>query len=416
MMPPGGGHPYTSRRFEALISEIEAALACRDPSVQSALVLRSVDLLVKRWSCLPPESKAAYDNLLNNLLSEVDTAARTAFAEGLAPLRRGPPRTSARLAQDVDGAVSEPLLRRCRSLTEDVLCQVAVSCSDDHRRALAERIPVDTALSDLLLEHGSAGVATVLAGNRDAAISPAGFGAFLRHAGESEAVALALTRRRDLPEGYHGALAALAERRAQAALATNRLPARQITALLTWAKAKPATAASGRLDRFRASQAFIAERFDKAPVSPGMINRWLSVKRIEDALAAVACQATLPVDVVVAAYDEVDGRSIALILHGCGYPWATVKSLLLFGHGPEAARSAIAEAYELTRTLSPLSARRLLRLRLTPMGVAAFALRPGTAWGEMLDGRGREASPPALPRPVEAALSPRRLAKAGQAA
>lgn len=373
---PGPQHPYARARLNDLVRRIEDALRSGDAALQSRLVLQSAQLLTKRWSRLPPPDKPAFDGLLVTLCGQIDAAARRAFAEQLAPLRLGPPRTSQVLARDASIAVAAPLLAGCSSLGGDILAEIAALGSDEHRYAVAARPTVPPDLTDLLLRHGDGRVAARLLDNPGAGFSEAGFAGLMTHSAQAESVTLRLARRPDLPPGFAPALRAQTRRRAAEALETDLADDRAgVDRLLDGAADTLAqTVAEDRVARFRASLDVIGRRFAGASRGPNAseLERWLALNRIEDGLAAIAHAAGLPLPATIAAFDAPAPAALAAILRGLDYPWAVQKALLARRFGETLPPEAADESWWLHRRLRPATARRLIRFAAVPLGCAAF--------------------------------------------
>lgn len=373
---PGTQHPYARARLNDLVRRIEDALRSGDAALQSKLVLQSAELLTKRWSRLPPPDKPAFDGLLVTLCGQIDTAARRAFAERLAPLRLGPPRASRALARDASAEVAAPLLARCPGLGDAILAEVAVSGSDGHRRAIAARPTLTPDLTDLLLRHGDGRAAARLLDNPGAAFSEAGFSGLMAHADRGEAVTLRLARRPDLPPGLAPTLLERTRRRAAEALETDlagdRAEADRLLDRAAQTLAQPV--AEDRLARFRASLDVIGSRSSGSRRDPSasQLERWLNLNRIEGGLAAIAHAAGLPLAATVAAFDASAPTALAAILCGLDHPWPVLKALLARRFGETLPPETAEGAWGLHRRLRPGTGRRLIRFAAMPLGCAAF--------------------------------------------
>ncbi|GJE70834.1 DUF2336 domain-containing protein [Methylorubrum podarium] len=376
-------HPYTRARLNDLVRRIEEALRSGDRALQSQLVLQSAELLTKRWSRLPPPDKPAFDGLLVTLCDQIDRAARRAFAERLAPLRLGPPRTSQALARDASIDVAAPLLTGCSSLGDDLLAELAASGSDGHRRAIAARPTVTPAVTEVLLRHGDGRIAARLLDNPGARFSEAGFSDLTAHSERTEAVTLRLALRPDLPPPDRPALLDRTRRRAAEALVSDlggdRAGADRLLAQAEETLARPV--AEERLARFRASLDVIGGRFSGARRGPGasQLERWVTLNRIEDGLAAIAHAAGLPLAATVAAFDAPSPAPLAAILRGLDHPWPVTKALMTQRFGGTVPVGAAAEAWDLHRRLQPGTARRLIRFAAMPLRCAAFLPEADTA-------------------------------------
>ncbi|MFC6392526.1 DUF2336 domain-containing protein [Methylorubrum zatmanii] len=371
---PGTQHPYARARLNTLVTRIEEALRSGDRGLQSQLVLQSAALLTKRWSRLAPPEKPAFDALLLTLCGQIDTAARTAFAEQLADLRLGPPRTSQALARDRSARVAAPLLSRCTSLGTDILADIAASAAQAQRLSITARPVLPAGLTDCLIRHGDGPVAARLLENGGACFSEAGFSGLIAHSARSEAVTLRLATRADLPPAHRPALLELTRARAIDALrhdvGSDRLSMDDLLSQARQTLARPLT--ETRLARFDASADFVRRRFENAKPNPAQLERWANLNRIEDVLATIALRTGLPLAVTVATFDAPKPATMAALLRGLDHPWSLLKALLSQRYGEDMPIVSVNEAYELHRRLSPLAARRLIRFAALPLRVAAF--------------------------------------------
>ncbi|WP_232630578.1 DUF2336 domain-containing protein [Methylobacterium sp. Leaf118] len=372
-------HPYSRAHLNELVSRIEDALRSGDRALQSRLVLQSAELLVKRWSRLSQADKPAFDALLLRLCGQIDTAAREAFAERLADLRLGPPRTSQALARDPAPRVAAPLLTRCASLTPDFLGTVAQEGGEGHRLAIALRSELPPDVTDRLARHGGERVAVRLLDNPGAQFCEAGFARLLVHSAQSESVTLRLALRPDLPPVHRPGLVDLTRSRACAELRFDLDGDRafedglmaEVAGILERDVPEP------RLARFASSAAFVRQRFATVPPSATHLESWTTLRRTEDVLAGLSRAAELPLSMTVAAFDAPGPICLATILRGLDFPWTVLKAMLTLRHGSECAAATVEAAYGLHRRLGPLAARRLIRFAALRQGSLAFPHESG---------------------------------------
>ena len=116
----------------------------------------------------------AYDSVLLRLSGMVDPAVRAEIAADLARQRRVPPAIVRHLALD-EIEIAQPLLILSPMLSDSDLCGIAEIRGTPHRRAIARRPLIGTAVTDLLIARGDDSVRRALAGNVTARLSPAGF-------------------------------------------------------------------------------------------------------------------------------------------------------------------------------------------------------------------------------------------------
>lgn len=115
----------------------------------------------------------AYDSVLLRLAGMVEPGVRAEIAADLARQQRVPPAIVRHLALD-DIEIAEPLLILSPILSDTDLCGVAEIRGSKHRRAIARRPLIGTAVTDLLVTRGDDSVRRALAANVTARLSPAG--------------------------------------------------------------------------------------------------------------------------------------------------------------------------------------------------------------------------------------------------
>lgn len=361
-------------RLERLVADIEAAIVSGDPRRQSDLVVRSAEALTRRWSRLAPTEKPGFDHLLAGLLGQVDEAARIAFAGHLAPLRRAPRLTVTRLARDPSARVAGTLLATCPSFDEPWLLDLVAVVGEPHRRAIARRTALGGAVCDALLASGEPSVAAALLGNPGAAIPETALPGLATMALGSEAVALALVAWPGLSDAIRDDLVRLAAGRARAdLLAEGIIEAADVEAMLEGvAEGLAAPASPLRVARCTGAASIADTVFGAGPIEAARIARWASLGRIEDALAALARDAGLPVASVVACQDAPDPRALTALVRGLGHPWTLAKTLLRVRPGGLPPWDTLLAAYRLHQETSPRTARRLLRYAAARVALSAF--------------------------------------------
>lgn len=372
-------------RLDRLVHDIEAAIRSGDRDRQSDLLIRSADLLTRRWSRLPPPDKPGFDRLLAGLLDQVDEKARATFARHLTPLRRAPRLSATRLARDPSAAVALPLLEGCPSFDDPWLLDLLETLGAAHQRAVARRPAVSATLSEALLRHGAPGVAVTLLGNPGADLPPALVAALVPLADESESIALALAGRSDLTAEDRATLANIARRSAVAGLVIDHDcgPAEAET-LLEGVFGTFSTPVPPERAACYAAATAIAGRpggFGAAPVATGRLAQWIALRRLEDVVAVLSRDAGLPVEAMIACVETGDPRALALVLRGLGHPWSLLKALLRHPRVPEPEPGLLAMVHRIHGETSALTARRVVRYAAARSGFSAFADPNGEAEG-----------------------------------
>ena len=88
---------------------------------------------------------------------------------------------------------------------------------------------------------------------------------------------------------------------------------------------------------------------------------WIRAGRIEEALAAIAHLADMPVETVVRAYEGVHHDPLLFIVRSVRFGWATLKLLLNARSGVNATNEDLKGAFEAFRQLSIHTAQRVVR-------------------------------------------------------
>jgi len=91
------------------------------------------------------------------------------------------------------------------------------------------------------------------------------------------------------------------------------------------------------------------------------VSEWIKAGRIEEALAAIAHLADMPVETVVRAYEGVHHDPLLFIVRSVRFGWATLKLLLNARSGVQAANEDLRGAFEAFQQLSIQTAQRVVR-------------------------------------------------------
>jgi uncharacterized protein (DUF2336 family) len=163
-------------------------------------VLGSVNnLLAKSNDWLSSERARAVDDLLSHRLEHWETRALVELSVVLAAFANAPPSVIHKLASHPEIAVARPVLVSSTVITTDHLVDVVKTKSQGHLLAVSERLHLDTAVTDALVDLGNKYVLYSVAGNSGACLSARGFTALVKASEGSDRIAVKLGLRRDLP-------------------------------------------------------------------------------------------------------------------------------------------------------------------------------------------------------------------------
>ena len=116
-----------------------------------------------------------FGEVIGQLASEIETAARAQLAARIAPCAHAPSNVIDRFACDNSIEVARPVLRHSERISPDTLLDVARTKSQNHLLAISQRRSLNEDLTDVLLARGSRDVVHSMAKNSGARFSESGF-------------------------------------------------------------------------------------------------------------------------------------------------------------------------------------------------------------------------------------------------
>jgi hypothetical protein len=143
-------------------------------------------------------AKEHYGEIAVHSLSHLESADRKGYADQVAAVPTLPREVARSLANDADADVARLVLKLSPVLTDTDLAAIAVSQSQRHLVAIAERAQLSEGVTDILVERGDSSVLQTVSSNEGASFSDTGFDRLLQRGGSDAVVASALSRRSDL--------------------------------------------------------------------------------------------------------------------------------------------------------------------------------------------------------------------------
>lgn len=147
----------------------------------------------------PPSAQAAehYADIANRSLDAMNDAHRAHYAERVAAEATLPNAVAKRLASDESAEVAHLVLKLSPVLTDADLAAIAVSHSQQHLAAIAERVSLSESVTDVLVERGDKKVLRTVSGNEGASFSDGGLDTLIKRGGSDRVVTGNLARRAD---------------------------------------------------------------------------------------------------------------------------------------------------------------------------------------------------------------------------
>ncbi|HAH08596.1 MAG TPA: hypothetical protein DCL48_00685, partial [Alphaproteobacteria bacterium] len=198
---------YSASRIALSLDDVQALLT--DPRPQSrADVARKVAIGLDQSPLSEAERKLALD-ILRAMAKDAESRVRQAIAETMKSSDALPHDVAMALAKDEESAVSAPVLRESRVLTDEDLISVLADGHGDKQIAIAGRADVSEAVSAAVVRTGNAAAVTTLVENTGARIDEAAFSEALDRYAEFETIKSGMVMRAALPSTIAERLVAL---------------------------------------------------------------------------------------------------------------------------------------------------------------------------------------------------------------
>ena len=142
--------------------------------------------------------KEHYGEIAAGSLGHLGDEDRKGYADRVAAMPTLPHNVAVTLGGDGNAEVARLVLSLSPVLTDTDLAAIAVSQSQQHLVAIAERARLSEGVTDILVERGDQKVLHTVSANEGAAFSDRGFDRLLERGGDDAAITDALARRSDL--------------------------------------------------------------------------------------------------------------------------------------------------------------------------------------------------------------------------
>jgi hypothetical protein len=143
-------------------------------------------------------AKEHYGEIATNSLSHLGDDDRKGYADRVATMPTLPHNVAVSLGGDSNAEVARLVLSLSPVLTDTDLAAIAVSQSQQHLVAIAERARLSESVTDILVERGDQKVLHTVSANEGASFSDRGFDRLLERGQDDAAITGALARRSDL--------------------------------------------------------------------------------------------------------------------------------------------------------------------------------------------------------------------------
>jgi uncharacterized protein (DUF2336 family) len=262
-------------------------------------------------------------------LRALTEAERAELAHRLARIDGAPPRVVRSLAFDDAIEVAGPVLTHSAQLTDGDLIENASTKSQAHLLAIAQRLQLSEAVTDVLVARGDRRVVNKVVRNRGARFSLAGYEKLTVHARRDKRLTLALGRRGDLPRQCFIKLLEAASASVRARLEAEHPQAedaiRDVVDDVATLMQREARAGS---EAHAAAARDAKSRFRVAGASEASVHAPARAQEFEKTVVALARLGRFPVDLVERALLDEGEDMVLLFAKAAGCSWTTTRELL----------------------------------------------------------------------------------------
>jgi uncharacterized protein (DUF2336 family) len=183
----------------SLIDELNEAVSTGGVAQRQRILERITDLFAAGSRGYNGDQIALFDDVLQELVTDIEVQARARLSQRLAHIHNSPPGIIRTLAFDDAIVVAEPVLKYSQVLSDADLAENARTKSQEHLLAIAQRLKLSETVTDILVDRGDHRVVDKVVKNRGARISLSGYEKLTHKARRDRKLTLALSRRSDLP-------------------------------------------------------------------------------------------------------------------------------------------------------------------------------------------------------------------------
>lgn len=349
----------------SFVNEVEEAIASKDPTRRVDTLRRLTGLFVDQEPQLQEGHIEIFDEVILRLSRDLEQRARLELSERFSGLDKAPRKVVRSLAFDLDGTIARPVLERSSRLDEDDLVMIARARGQDHLLAISKRSTLSERVTDVLVHRGDEIVVRSVAENEGARFSSEGFVQLVDKAREDGSLQQLLQARGDLPPAQVARLVEIAREHARRNLRDElgHDAESAVDAALAGAASAVAQANGSGLvtDNFDSAMKAVQRKAAAGAIQEDDVTEWLRVGKVDEALAALAHLASVPIQIVARAYRSPHYDPLLFILRSVRFGWGTFKSFLTAKTGRVPPPDVMRGAFEAFQQLSVQTAQRVVR-------------------------------------------------------
>ena len=348
---------------QSLLDELEATMACGDAQHRLKILQRVTDLFIagsRRYS--DPEI-ALFDDVLMRIAAEIETKARARLSRSMAELPDAPPGLIRRLAFDDAVEVAAPVLASSPRLSDADLAENASIKSQDHLYAIAQRLKLNEAVTDVLIARGDRRVVQRTAHNNGARFSLAGYQTLVKRAHNDSKLAVTIGRRTDIPRECFLKLLEIASADVREKL--EAMDPREVGVIRETIADVAGTLQREAREASRNNAAAVRNAprpFRGHEPSEADIQSPARSQQFEKTAAALSSLGPFPIDLVERALIDKGTDMILTLVRAAGCSWSTAKATLtMHAAGRDLSQQDLEVAYAAFERLKPATARQVVK-------------------------------------------------------
>jgi uncharacterized protein (DUF2336 family) len=186
---------------QPLLAELDAVLDLAADSWRSTALRKLTDLFLASAPAYTPDQVAVFDEVMTRLMEKIDRRVLAELSNKLAPVDNAPGKVVGKLARHYDSQVAEPVLRTSKTVCDKDLAS-AVEAAQKNMALLsiiADRPRLAQEVTNALIQYGNLMIARKVLDNVGSEISELGFAKLVSGAERSKELAIAISKRADLP-------------------------------------------------------------------------------------------------------------------------------------------------------------------------------------------------------------------------
>lgn len=314
---------------DSLLDELQATLAHGSVARRVESLRRVTDLFVDNAVNCPAQHLALFDDVFQCLIEHIELSAKALLSERLAQLKAAPPKTLHTLATDDAIEVAGPLLSRFEPIDDGVLIETARTKSQAHLLAISIRKALSRAVTDVLLLRGNADVLQHTVTNPEADVSDSGVDHLVERAETDDTLASCLATWPNLPRHLYLRLVAKASAKVRARLeAANPKQADDVSSAVRAVTRRARSAPVAVTRQTEIAHALVKSLHDDGRLDEQLIEQFAEEKKFDEANAAIAAMANVPVSVAEMIMVESRAEGVMILAKVAGLSWPTAKLLI----------------------------------------------------------------------------------------